>query len=788
MDLANDPRQLDQTAWSLLYADSFRGQNRALIANLSNGAPPLTDQEAQDGGVTVNYNDMSMTAALHTARQSFVNAFLKSGNFFSCRTDSGNRDKRKEYEAIVTQAVNKPLKKSVPYFESYRSRIASLCLHGIAPNVWQNQDGWCPKPLGVSDVLLPSATLLGFDNLPFIFLRRNFTGIELAKLTQSEKRDPGWNMPFVDRCLEWIKEQTMTMQANYWPDVYAPEKIAEAFKENSGAILTFDRAPSIACFDIYIWNDEGDEQGWVRRIILDTWSQPTPSGNGWNIERRGDMPKLTSKRDSLKPAWEEFLYSSGENKVAQSWQEIMSFQFADLSSVAPYRYHSVRSLGFLLYGVCTIQNRLNCKFTESVFETLMNLMRVKSMEDVQRALKVNYFNRGFIDDSIQFIPAAERWQPNENLVSLALQKTQDTIQANTGAFAQRRDFNPNNVEKTRFQVMAEVNADTALISAAIMQAYKYQNIEDREVYRRFLRPNSSDPDVRAFRNSVIRQGVPESILVPEAWEVEHEQVMGGGNKTQELNISQQLVQMYQLYEPSSQRKILRDVTLALTDDASRAKDLVPEQPEVSNTVHDTELAFATLMMGLPVSPKAGANASEAAGTTIRLMMQRIQMIQQTGGVGTPQDILGLQTAAQYAAQYMQQMAQDHGSKQIVRQLGDALGQVRNEVKAMAQLQRLAVDAAAQQNGNGQDPETMAKLQAIQLQAQTKAENARISHGEKTAQREISFERKLKQDAQKHALDMKVKATDAAIKLKTDREKAVTEAIRNRNRPSKPSQS
>jgi len=40
----------------------------------------------------------------------------------------------------------------------------------------------------------------------------------------------------------------------------------------------------------------------------------------------------------------------------------VAFQFADLSAVAPFRYHSVRSLGWLLYAVINLQNRLRCKF------------------------------------------------------------------------------------------------------------------------------------------------------------------------------------------------------------------------------------------------------------------------------------------------------------------------------------------------------------------------------------------------------------------------------------------
>lgn len=795
----NDPKLLDSIGWDLIFADCARSTNRALIDGLADGTPPLTPEEVEANQSAVNYNDLSLTKALHSARTQFANGFLKTGNYFRCTTDAGSRDKRSQYNTIVTEAINKYLKRSVPYFETYRSRIGSLCLHGIAPNVWENEDKWCPRSLGVGDVLIPSGTLLGFENLPFFYLRRSFTGIELMKITQASKRDPGWNMPFVQRCLDWIEEQSTMLRGNYWPDVYTPERTEQIIKESNGGAWANDRAPVVNTFDIYVWNEEGDEQGWVRRIIIDTWSSPTPTGSSYVLDRREDMKKLHSPDDKTeKPAWDQFLFTSGDRKVARSWQEIMSFQFADLSAVAPFRYHSIRSLGWLLYGVCVIQNRLNCKFSEAVFETLMQFFRVKSLDDVQRALKLNLFNRGFLDDSVNPIPAQERWQPNVPLVELMQQQLRGMIDSGTGTYAQRTDYSPDKVEKTRFQVMAEVNADSALVGAALSQAYKYQGYEDTEVLRRFLKPNSRDPDVRAFRNSVLRQGVPEKILTPEKWEAEHEQVMGGGSKTQELNATQQLLQMYQLFDPSAQRQILRDATLAITDNAGRAKMLVPEQPTISDSIHDTELAFGTLMQGSTVTPKPGLNATEVASTTIRLMAQKVQMIMQSGTPGTPQDLMGLQLAAQYAGAFMQQLSQDPESKQIVKQLGDALGQIMNQIKAMAQQQQEAAQAAAQQNGNGQDPEAMAKIQAMLLQAQTKSENAKQSHAERTAQRQITFEQKTRQDqqkqaldlqtkAQQHALDLKTKAADAKLKIAKDRATAIIDITKARSKPTKPSE-
>jgi hypothetical protein len=750
----DDARFCDMIAYQAVLDDAPRGTNRALIANCANGVPPYSESEVQENAINVNVNDLAMTRALHEGRQTFMNGFLKNGNFFKGRLDGGAVNKRNDRSVTVTQAINKYLKKSIPYFESYRSKIGLLCLHGIAPAAWDNEDKWCPKPRMIGDVLIPTNTLLGFENMPRFILRKSFTDVELQKITMASKRDPGWNMSMVNRCLDWLDTQMTTAVGNNWPTAWSPERVAERAKENARWYVG-DMVPTIEVFDCYFWDDRDGHEGWVRRIILDSWGTPSSTGVNFSLTRDATRKSLEPNEES------DFLFNSGERKVGQTWQNIISFNFADLSAVAPFRYHSVRSMGFLLYAVCHLQNRLRCKFNEALFENLLMLFRVKSLDDVQRALKLDMVNKGFIDETLTPVPAAERWQVRADLIQMGLNENNQLISASTGAFAQRRDFSNDNVEKTRFQVMAEVNADTALISAALQQAYQYQAFEDAEVFRRFLKKNSTDPDVRAFRAEVLKT-VPEKYLIPEAWDIEHERVMGGGNKTQEMTIAQQLLEMRPMFDPQPQRQVLHDVVLAITDDPAKADELVPEVPAPSNSIHDTEGMWGTLMQGTVPTPKPGLNAVEVAGTTIRLMVQKVQMIGQSGGVGTPQDLIGLQAANTYANQFLQILSQDPTQQELAKQMADILGKVNNEIKGLAQRQQEAAQAQ-QQNGNGQDQELMAKIQAIMMQAQTKSENAKSSHAEKTAQRRISFEQKLKQDAQKNAMQLR----QEAIKTRAD---------------------
>ncbi len=755
---------VSSVCWQLKQADYYRGLNRASINNLFNGVPPYSETEVQDNGIAVNVNFLESTRMGHDARAQFSNAFQKPGKFFTARTDMGARHKRQAHGVNVTNAITRPMKRSLEYMECLRSQFALDIIHGVGPATWENSDFWCPDPRGIEDLLIPSNTTLTFKNLPYFAVMRSFTAPELIKLTRGEKVDPAWNMEVVEGAIEYIDKESSALLGSNYPDVWSPEKVAERVK-GDGTFYSADSVPTIDVFDFYYWSDEKKHEGWRRRMIFDDWSGDVQAGQiNWTRNNKLDFAKG------------KFLYNGGSRSFADSREQLFHCQFADLSAVAPFRYHSVRSLGFLLYGICHLQNRLRCKMQEAVFETLMQLFRVKSMDDVQRALNVQLYNQAFIDETINPIPAAERWQPNVNLAELGLRENANLITQNGSAYTQQQNFSGANTEKTKFQVMAEMNAMQAMVSAGLNQAYEYQTFQYREIFRRFMKADSKDPDVRAARAEMLKKGVPEKLLVPEAWDIESERIMGGGNKTLEMTIAQQLMEWREKFDPEPQRLILRSAVLAITDDSAQAEELVPETPQISNSIHDTESVFGTLMTGTKVEPKSGLNAVEVAGKTIQMMEGQIQRIQQQGGVGTPNDILGLSKANEYASAYIQQLAQDPAEKAVVKKLGDFLGKVMNEVKAMAQRQQEMMKKAqeAQAKQNGADPKDAAKVQAIQTAAKVKADNSRQSNALKTAQRQIQFEQQMKQDQEKHAAELAKRELEARQQIKHDRLKS-TEA-------------
>lgn len=757
----DNPQMVESIAYDLKLADWPRGLQRARINDIANGKPPYTKQEVEENAITVNVNDLTHTRSMQQARSQFYSAFLKPAHFFTAKLDSGPRHKRQEWSASGTSIAARVMKRSLPYFECMRSRFMGDVLHGVGPSAWEDRDKWCPDPLGIEDCLLPVDTLLTMKNLPFFFLYKSMTAPELIKLTTGPRVDPGWNIPLVESCLRWMDTQMMARRnSDNMGYLFSPEKTEERIKQ--GEWYAGDQAPRIDCFDFYFWTDEGKRTGWRRRMILDPWSVPQAAGAGWTMSRRSDA--LYNQKTDKGEAYGGFLFNPGTRVYARKLSELVTFQFADLSAVNPPKYHSVRSLGWLLHAVCHMQNRLRCAANRHLFENLMQYFRGKSEEDFQRALKVMLVNNGFIDDSIQMIPQAERFQIQAALLEMGLNENRQIIDDSVSNWAQSKNYSSDRTEKTKFQVMAEVGASTGMISAALLQAYAYQGFEYQVIWERMMKKNSRDPDCREVRAAMMREGVPEEMLEAERWIIEPERVMGAGNKTMEMAIAEWLMANRMAYDSQAQQEILRDVTLLVTDDATRTKAYVPEGPRaISSSQHDAQLSLAVILMGKPVAPVEGQDHKQVIEIWLAELDRSIASIEQRGGMARPDELKGLKNLSIHIKAQIGMVARDENEKEYVREQMDVVGRADNYLKAYEQrLMEAAKQKQAQGNGNGLDPKDAAKIQGMVLSSQVKAQNQRESHAQRAAQRDVAFQIDLRHKAVEHQERLRQQASEAAI--------------------------
>jgi len=261
-------------------------------------------------------------------------------------------------------------------------------------------------------------------------------------------------------------------------------------------------------------------------------------------------------------------------------------------------------------------------------------------------------------------------------------------------------------------------------------------------------------------------------LTVEQWEIEPERIMSP-NKQMELQIGEWLMNHRDKYDPEAQREILREVTLGVTDDPAKADRWVPDQPHISNSVHDAQLTFGSLMAGGIVAPKPGLNEVEFIPAMLASLAHVVQGVEQSGGMPDAQTLAGMENVVEHIGEHIKILAQDETNKSIVKGFADQLGKISNLLKGYMQRLQEANQKQQQQNG-GLKPEDKAKIQAMQLQAKVKADNSKTSHAQKTAQRQISWEMKTKQEQEQHTLDMAKEAQKIALESARSRLKSVEE--------------
>lgn len=733
-------------------ADLPRSANRARIDGVANGNPPLSEDEAKRNNVTVNVNRLDLNRVIQDVCGQYYNALVAPGSYFKVTLTHGPKDKRRDYGDLITEKINQRMKRGLSalrYIESKRNKFAQTALHGIGPVSWKDRETWCPTMHQICDVMIPSGTLLTMENLGHFAIYKRFTAAELSKLTSGPNVDEAWNMKAVNAALTWaLKESTgQTVSAD---DLMTPELIQEALKADRG-FYALDSIPTINAYDFYHYDDEGETHGWRRRMVI-------------------DCPSLTESGAIGKG---EYLYKPKDDRIyAERLSEIIHFQFADGSIVAPFRYHSVRSLGFLFYAVSQLQNRLYCQYMQSTFESLMQYFSGVDPATEQRPQVLNLIDKGFIPDGVKMLGKSERWQTDINLVQSAFAMNQQTMADSSTKFTQNfGEQASGGAEKTATQIMAEVNAATAMVGSMLTRAYIYEEFEYREIGRRFCIPNSRDPDVRAFRADCIREGVPVECLDVNHWDISAERVIGAGNKQLEMAAVNMLMSQIDRLDPDAQRIVLRRFVHAAVSDPAETNLLVPMEPaQVTNSIHDAQLSAAPLMMGMLMGLKQGVNHGEYAATLIGALNLEIEKAKGMGNMATQEQIAGMQNLAGLtiegqpiegngAANHIAVLAQrdDPASKTLVKQLNDQLSKLMNEVRAFQQ--RLLEQQQQPENGQPQvDPETLVKLQSMQLLAQAKAENLQSAAALKAQLKQESHAQQMQQKADNDQLN-------AAAKLK-----------------------
>lgn len=751
----SSPSKVASQIDTLKQAELTRAPARALVDMIMNGYPPFTEQEAKENQIHFNCNFGSGPDLLLQGRQQLENAFLTTGNFFSVKLPDAPLSKREDYEGDITRLANRVFKKSLPYLQTQRQKLASIALHGPGPQMWHDDEDPIPSFVAVPDLLIPTDTDITLCDCNYFAVRRRMKPGQLYRKTfgKGKNVDPGWNLKLVKKLLTQYKE----FNQNAIPtDPYTqPEAWQEQYKQN---LIWFegDKAPSIWFWDFYWQEDDQPDHSWMKAIVLDSDYIQGPQ---------------------LPDAGQEWVYHR-EQPFAENISQILHVNFNDGNNVPPFMYHSCRGLGIRLYDPVQISNRLQCQFLQKVFEDMMLLFRANDPSDKARLDKIFLgMLYGVIPEGLEFVKRDERYQFDPNLIQTAMAQLKQQMGEGSAAYVENVDTNDRK-ERTAFEVNTLLQQATKMTSSMLNLSYLQETFAYDEMCRRLCKPDTHNFLAKKFQNECREHKIPDKWLQHQRWVVESERVMGGGNSQVGMAQAQALLNVRPLLNPRGQDVVMNRYVFQVTQDPALTAEIAPMSGanRVSETQHDTEIVFDVMMGGRPVSPLPSLNPVEVLGTMVPLMEATTQNIMQSGGVGTPQDVMGLMNANRYCGYYLNVLAQDKSNKQVVKQFGDRLGRVMNDVKAFSQRQQQAAQKQAQSNGNGAgvDPQDLVKSKLAEVEGAKKIQRKDQAHQQKLVHKQQDFVATQQQKKLQALNDISLKTAEMTAKPRQTKPSAFDE--------------
>ena len=689
------PAKVINVVKSLQDVEDDRASDRSKINELFNGKRPYTRDEEEKYNIQVNVNWGEGKRIMRDANSQLNNALLHPGTLFQCSLREGPVDKRDAWSAIFTKNIHIPLQEGVSGRKNFfliKDRNASVCMHGIGAMMWSNPYIWRPRFVSMEDLLIPTETKCDFSNLRYFAVNLYLTIGELIEMAKGDKTKKGWNQDMVDQILDGQKDLYNESTPSTWRD--QPEAMKQIFLENSGYYYS-DAIPKVRLVQFFYQEMDAPNK-WYRVV----YPRENIGGKIKDIEKK-------------------FLFDGTDEPFADDISQIINVQYGDSNYVAPLKYHTVRGLGIDLYAPVETLNRLRCEFVQAVFEHMKMYFKLKDPADRDRAKQQILQQYGFIQDGLEIVPQAQRHQIDANLVGDAMGQMSQIMQSSSSSYVASQDTGGEK-QMTAKEAMIKVNQANVLVSAMLQTMYLQEGFYYDELKRRFCQESPTDPDIKAFQARCIKEGVPKEYMTdPDAWKVTPERVLGGGDKSLAQQQALWLLQVKNMFDPKAQQTILRLATQSMLDDPAKAIMLVPSMPvTATDGTYMAENVFGTLMTGNQVSIRQGIDQQGYVMAMLKMLGTVVQRISGSDNMGTPNDLIGLVTVVQNINQHVMILAADDQQKQLVKQLGDALGKIVNLIKAFAQRQNQAKQAA--QNKQQGDPQAAAKAQSTIMGAKIKA--------------------------------------------------------------------
>jgi hypothetical protein len=237
MKLFKSPAAILAEINKLRKAEQYRREDRSIVSNFFNGAPPLTDQEAEDLGFTINVNHLFGFKELTDASDQIFSLYTKPATLIEIELDAAPPGKRMEWGMQAALEASRVLKKIKGFKTAYQGVSGDGSMHGEALFFFPNATFPLPRQAPLSRMLVPDDASTDVSELTHFGIE---APMNLRDLRRYYERAPkGWNKANLGKLLTKIYEGSL--DAGFAIDTTNLEELEYRRQENSATATNNER-------------------------------------------------------------------------------------------------------------------------------------------------------------------------------------------------------------------------------------------------------------------------------------------------------------------------------------------------------------------------------------------------------------------------------------------------------------------------------------------------------------------------------------------------------------------
>ena len=677
--------------------DKPRSRARSLIQRQFDGDVPYNQSKLRQAnqGHKTNVNFLEGDAARGQALSPFFDLVYSVDTLATIKTKYGDENQRVEWSQIISEEFHKMLTNWSQFSNRVQELANGFVVYGLSFPYFETTQDWKFKVGRLGNIKIPDGTPVDEDEIELMCIEQDMSPSDLYKIISKPAAEQrGWKPDACKRAILAYANKESSNKYDNW------ETLQQSIKNND---LYFSCGPGAQRVPVVHYIIKEFDGNYTHCIGLQDETLP---GNGQAPES-------------------EWLFHH-DKAFSDANQAFLMFNFGTGNGTI----HSIRGLGFKLYPLLQVLNRVRCHAIDSAILS-MGVMAQPENSDMAVDLGMTRIVPGA---GLNILPAnlklSQNAVPDLSRAGFpVMQEMQRLIASNSGNF-QTHEVNPTSVERTAQEIRAQLERDSILQNNALNMWYVPWGKLLKQIYIRAIK--GVDKASKEFISECEKRGVPIEAL-KQYGVIKEKRATGNGSPQLRGVAQKEVFAVSGSFDEVGRNNATKDYLLSIPGvDSEAAERYLPKTEPRPTIDHEfAQLENSAIMAGADIQVLSNQNHLVHAQIHLAKIMEDMQGM--TEGQVDPRNVISTDIALlEHVKDHQEQGANDEQKAQDWAQINQQIQQIEAYLDKVEQetAQKMQAEAAEQAKQQGQlTPEQQQELEF-------EAEKSRIKIEEQKALAEI----------------------------------------------------